>query len=276
MIRLIYLALFSITISIGFMDFSTPPQIASTTCQVLGQSGSGSGILLETGNVLTSAHVVDTNQNGILEDSEKNIKLIFCDPDIKSIDKQTIEGEVVGFEHTMMMDIAIIALKSNNLKSEVKLISDQNYQKLKFGDPVFTIGFQLGMTMHRTDGTVSFPIDPFVERTSITVLPGNSGGGVFNSQNECLGITKASMTEQQQIVIPLPGSGITIARFQKFIPNMSAYVPATKIRAWAKSVGLSDLIDKPIKPANIDPLVYLTVGLIMTFFLYLIRRIYVN
>jgi len=73
--------------------------------------------------------------------------------------------------------------------------------KMRMGDEVFTIGYPaywlLGKNPKYTKGEVNalsgINDDPRVFQVSVQIQPGNSGGPLFNSKGEVIGITQASL-----------------------------------------------------------------------------------
>jgi serine protease Do len=136
--------------------------------------GMGSGFIVSPdGIILTNAHVVkDAN--------EVTVKLT---------DRREFRAKVLGADPKT--DIAVLKIDARNLPA-VKL---GNVKDLRTGEWVLAIGSPFGFENTVTAGVVSakgrsLPDDsavPFIQ-TDVAVNPGNSGGPLFNSRGEVVGI----------------------------------------------------------------------------------------
>ncbi|NLL91454.1 MAG: trypsin-like serine protease [Ruminococcaceae bacterium] len=142
-------------------------------------TGAGSGVILsEDGYIVTCTHVVAgaTNVNIVLSDGTKH------------------SAEVIGSDSRS--DIAVLKIEKNGLTPAV--IGDSD--KLVVGEDAIVIGNPLG----ELGGTVTTGIVSALQRevqvenqtmtliqTNAAVNPGNSGGGMFNSDGELIGIINA-------------------------------------------------------------------------------------
>ncbi|HEY8050142.1 MAG TPA: DegQ family serine endoprotease [Ramlibacter sp.] len=136
--------------------------------------GLGSGFIIDpNGIIMTNAHVVkDAN--------EVTVKLT---------DRREFRAKVLGVDPKT--DIAVIKIDAHNLPAVTLGDSD----KLKVGEWVLAIGSPFGFDNTVTAGVVSakgrsLPNDaavPFIQ-TDVAVNPGNSGGPLFNTKGEVVGI----------------------------------------------------------------------------------------
>ena len=143
------------------------------------QQGAGSGVILsEDGYILTCYHVIE-NANTIT---------------VATRDGQTYDAVLVGGDEEE--DIAIIKIEAEGLTPAVM----GNSADLKVGSPVVAIGNPLG----QLGGTVTAGIVSALERqvtidnhtytvmqTDAAINEGNSGGGLFNSRGELVGLVNA-------------------------------------------------------------------------------------
>lgn len=136
--------------------------------------GEGSGFIVsEDGLVLTNAHVVDKADEVI----------------VKLTDRREYTAKVLGADPRT--DVAVLKIDASDLPT-VKLGSPQN---LQVGEWVLAIGSPFGFDNTATVGVVSakgrsLPSDslvPFIQ-TDVAVNPGNSGGPLFNTRGEVVGI----------------------------------------------------------------------------------------
>ena len=136
--------------------------------------GFGSGFIIsEDGYILTNAHVVD-GATDIRVDLEN---------------RRQYEAELVGSDPTT--DVALIKVDAEGLPAVTIGDSDE----LGVGQWVLAIGSPFGLEHTATQGIVSalsrsLPNDnyvPFIQ-TDVAVNPGNSGGPLFNTDGEVVGI----------------------------------------------------------------------------------------
>jgi len=149
---------------------------------IMGQyifSGAGSGIIITAdGYVVTNNHVVNGAQTII----------------VRLNNGQSYRATLVGRD--VRTDIAVLKIEANGLKPVVFGDSD----KITIGELAVAIGNPLG----ELGGTVTEGIISALDRdisvdgesmkllqTSAAVNPGNSGGGLFNSRGELIGIVNA-------------------------------------------------------------------------------------
>ena len=149
-------------------------------------SGSGS-IISETGLVVTNYHVIE-------EKSEINVFL-------PQLNKEYIADIVLKDKNN---DLVILKLQ-NFIFSEIFsnsipfVISTSS--KTKLGEDVFTLGFPLGDILGKSSKFSSGKInslfgiqdDPRVYQISNPIQSGNSGGPLFNSNGEFIGIVFSSL-----------------------------------------------------------------------------------
>ena len=137
--------------------------------------GQGSGFIVSAdGIVLTNAHVV-------ADASEVRVKLT---------DKREYKAKVIGTDKRT--DVALIKIEPTGPLPSVKF-ADPN--RLKVGEWVVAIGSPFGFENTVTAGVVSAvgrslhddSAVPFIQ-TDVAVNPGNSGGPLFNTRGEVIGI----------------------------------------------------------------------------------------
>ncbi len=139
--------------------------------------GLGSGVMISDDLILTASHVIDT------------ANLII----VKFKDEETIRADVVT--SIKSADVALIKLRSPKKGSVVAKIGSS--KAVKVGEPVFVIGAPFGIAHtlsighlsgrhHRGFMAVGQPIEFLQTDTSINT--GNSGGPMFNSKGEVIGI----------------------------------------------------------------------------------------
>lgn len=157
-------------------------QTRGTQRTILGSSvteGAGSGVIInEEGYIVTNFHVIDET-NSIT---------------VRLHNGETYSAEVVGYDE--QEDIAILKINAQDLTSAAIGSSDE----LAVGDLAVVIGNPLG----QLGGTVTQGIISSTDReislegrtrsliqTDAAINSGNSGGGLFNSKGELVGIVVA-------------------------------------------------------------------------------------
>ena len=139
----------------------------------------GSGFLVEGGYVLTNNHVI--------EGADK-ITVSFHDD-------SRVEAELVGRDPKT--DVAVLKLKEEP-KNGIKPLRLGDSDKVRVGDWVIAIGNPFGLGGTVTAGIVSArgrdinagPYDNYIQ-TDASINKGNSGGPMFNSNGEVIGINTA-------------------------------------------------------------------------------------
>ena len=134
----------------------------------------GSGFLISAdGHILTNAHVV------------KGAKSIT----VRLSDHRELQAQVVGTDERT--DVALLKVDAAGLPTVRLGDSD----KLEVGEWVLAIGSPFGLEYTATAGIVSavgrnLPSDTYVPfiQTDVAVNPGNSGGPLFNTRGEVVGI----------------------------------------------------------------------------------------
>lgn len=138
------------------------------------QRGMGSGFIIsKDGQVMTNAHVV--------KDAARIL--------VRLSDRREVEATLIGLDEAS--DIALLKIEADGLRP-VKL---GDSDKLVVGDWVLAIGSPFGFDHTATQGIVSalgrsLPDDTYVPfiQTDVAVNPGNSGGPLFNTAGEVIGV----------------------------------------------------------------------------------------
>ena len=146
-------------------------------------SGAGSGVILTTdGYIVTNYHVVEGAQQVT----------------VTLHDDSTYTATVVGSDQ--QSDIALLKIEADGLTPAVLGDSDN----VQVGEVVIAVGNPMGTLGGTvTDGIVSaLNRDITVEgnqmtlmQTSAAISPGNSGGGLFNTNGELIGIVNAKYSD---------------------------------------------------------------------------------
>ncbi|MDX1656113.1 MAG: DegQ family serine endoprotease, partial [Candidatus Competibacteraceae bacterium] len=134
----------------------------------------GSGFIIsQDGYILTNAHVVN-NADDIV---------------VRFADQREMTAELIGLDERT--DVALLKVEGEDLPT----VTLGNPEQLEVGEWVLAIGSPFGLEMTATAGIVSalgrnLPSDTYVPfiQTDVAVNPGNSGGPLFNTQGQVVGI----------------------------------------------------------------------------------------
>jgi serine protease Do len=152
-----------------FHRFQVPSPQGGTPIQ-----GLGSGFIVsKDGVILTNAHVV-ANANDVV---------------VKLLDKREFKARVIGMDK--VSDVAVLKIDATNLPT----IHTGDPQTARVGEWVLAIGSPFGFENTVTAGIISaksrtLPDEGYVPflQTDVAVNPGNSGGPLFNTSGEVIGI----------------------------------------------------------------------------------------
>lgn len=154
----------------------TPQDLKDYSVRIdIGDSGHGSGVLIGKDTILTAAHVVD----GKVED----LKIV------TSMGKKLPVVSVIKFEGT---DLAVVktGFDVSDKYAEVSCVDP------KYGEDISVVGNPLDMEFTYTEGVVSgkYNLEKYTKAfgnlwlTDAAIAPGNSGGPVFNTKGEVMGV----------------------------------------------------------------------------------------
>ena len=146
-------------------------------------SGAGSGVIFTTdGYIITNAHVVEGAQQIT----------------VKLNDGTTYNATLIGSDS--QSDIAVIKIDASGLTPAILGDSDT----IAIGETAIAVGNPSNLGVTSTDGIISaLNRSVTVEgntmnliQTSAAISPGNSGGGLFNSKGELIGIVNAKNADE--------------------------------------------------------------------------------
>lgn len=161
---------------------------------------SGSGFLISNrGYILTNTHVVTTEDG----ESCKNVQVKLCG--------KTVNGFVVKLGddchgHGNGVDLALVRL--SEVPAQAKVLTFENFQKVRNGERVFVIGNSLGYGTCITSGIVSDrcrDVDgEMLLMTDCAVNGGNSGGPIFNERGRVIGVIVSGITGAEGMNFAIP------------------------------------------------------------------------
>ncbi|MHA2061166.1 MAG: S1 family peptidase [Candidatus Sifarchaeia archaeon] len=212
-------------------------------CSITSGDMIASGVLLESGMVLTSAHAIDRDLDGEVTEKEKQVTVTFHLQGGNFVTTGTtlVASHVNGYE---AVDLAILKLGKTPPIRGVSLITTEEYSKLTIGTPNFVIGMTNGeVPAHVTDGRITAFDSPANHRSSATVYLGNSGGGVFLHNKKLIGIAGKTGVDKAFFAVPLFDDGQLLGSikvsYARYLSNIGRYLPAPEIRKFIEQHGLT-------------------------------------
>lgn len=213
----------SLLTSVSITSTWTYTQLGMTGSSEKETSANGSGVICDINNecgdayIITNFHVVysplQTENNGI----SKNIKCFLYGMEYES---QAIAATCIGYTSTY--DLAILEIKNSDIlkNSLSKAVIMGEESEVFIGMNAYVVGnsggkgisMALGSVTHLNEisrYTISTSIIPSIRcfRIDATVNGGNSGGGVYNSRGELIGIVcsknESSGVEGMGYAIPI-------------------------------------------------------------------------
>ena len=191
---------------------------------------SGSGFIITSdGYILTNYHVIS---------GSKTVT-------VATYDHNTYDAKVIGYDASN--DIAVIKIDAENLKPVTLGDSDT----LRVGENVYAIGNPLGeLTFSLTGGIVS-ALSRNVQteagtsmsliQTDCAINSGNSGGALFNTRGEVIGITNAKYSS----------SGMSS---EAEIDNIGFAIPINSVKRIVTSIIENGYVLKPYIGISVSPL----------------------
>lgn len=169
------------------------------TVELVGAQGMGSGVVIKDGVVLTAAHVTE------LKDSMGEMVVKFRDASGGSVNRK---GKVLwqSVQEFGGADVALVQVDTTG-----KVPAELSCAEVKAGDVVYSYGAPYGVPRVLTKGIVAsnddgiidaFGADPFqlkmlpagLKLLNLTVLPGNSGGGIYDTKGRLVGISELMLS----------------------------------------------------------------------------------
>ena len=171
-------------------------------------SAHGSGVIYKMNDtrteayIITNYHVIYSSRYGV----SKNINIFLYGMENKNY---AISADFVG--GSMNYDLAVIKVQNSEIlsRSSAMPVSIANSDNVKILSPVIAIGNARGKGLSATAGHINVESEQIsllasddrtaitlrVMRTDAAVNPGNSGGGLFNTAGELVGIVNAKSTD---------------------------------------------------------------------------------
>ncbi|XP_014788700.1 peroxisomal leader peptide-processing protease isoform X2 [Octopus bimaculoides] len=210
-------------------NFTLSENIKQYLCHVIGQKGTGTGILISHDTILTCSHVVCDN-------SEVSIKL--------NGDKHWHQATLVySTPLTEPFDVAVLKLNNYSFLTPTKLLSFPEITTAVEGMPVYAVGFAL-FTSHSnpqptvTSGVVARLVQhkqtDILIQTTCAVYPGSSGGAVMSKSGNIVGMacsTVKMMINQAHVSLVIPMTTLKVITEPYLQDNDAEYLK----QLWLKS-----------------------------------------
>lgn len=162
-----------------------PTSVAISARMNSGNGKTGSGVIVAENEILTNCHVV----NGA------------SDLEVTFPDKEKVAASLSNTINDV--DLCLLSVSTGSRKSAK--ISSKTI--LKVGQDVYAIGNPLSLSDTFTNGIISAirtdKNEPLIQITA-AISPGSSGGGLFDSNGNLIGITTSSLTRGQNINFAIP------------------------------------------------------------------------
>lgn len=178
------------------------PSVVEITAKSRGVVAGGTGFIIsEKGYLLSNDHVVFNESR--------------CEY-YKSISMKMVDGtsgipvEVIASDKKS--DVALCKFDTTQVSKVIPVKRIADYSRLRPGAKVILIGNGLSMGLAPLSGDVKFPHDD--DGNLVTTVPsnhGDSGGPMFNSKGECVGINKSVVVAVQNGSTRVEAQGITNA-----------------------------------------------------------------
>lgn len=171
--------------------------IFNTVYKVNHAGGAGSCFYIKPYDLfVTNYHVVEGFRKIALQDNDKNrflAKVVLINP---------------------ALDLALLKAEGDfSALPEIRLAATE---EVTIGQRIKVAGYPFGMPFAVTEGTVSSPRqlvqDNYYIQTDAAVNPGNSGGPMFNENNEVIAITVSKMRDADNV-----GFGIPVASLRQIL-----------------------------------------------------------
>lgn len=214
----------------------------SATCVVSTASGRGTGIFVDTGYVLTARHVVDEDGDRVISQNERMCR-------ITTFDGESYQARVVLLGRYDFAILEVINFANfNTVKASIR--------KPMLGEKIYTIGSTAGHQLHITDGYISLP-ELGHSRASCFISVGNSGGAIFDSDGESLGVVVSvgirRMVDTIQFALPVSEDRTMLVvgniMRQTEVNSLCLFVQMSGIRHELEQRSLGFLLDVQPQPS---------------------------
>lgn len=188
--------------------------VGPAVIKVATPAGLGSGVIINAqGMAITNAHVIQ---------GETNLRVTVWIPQPDHTLQRTVIEDVEILAVNNHLDLALISIPEPDHIDEFVYAPLEDRESIEVGQPVFAIGNPLGLERTLSQGVISTTQRSFdgltYIQTDAAVNPGNSGGPLFNTRGEVVGITNMGILFGEGLNFAIP------ARYVKdFLRNREAF-----------------------------------------------------
>jgi len=192
-------------------------RVGAAVIKVSTPGGLGSGVIIdEAGHAITNAHVIQ---------GETSLRATVWFPQPDGTLKRTVIEDVEIVAVNNHIDLALIAIPLPASSDRFSYALLERQETIEIGQTVFAIGNPLGLERSLSQGVISATQRSFdgltYIQTDAAVNPGNSGGPLFNTRGEVVGITNMGILLGEGLNFAIP------ARYVKdFLRNREAFAYA--------------------------------------------------
>ncbi len=223
-------------------------RVGPSIIKIATPAGLGSGVIIdETGHAITNAHVIQ---------GETNLRATVWFPQADGTLKRTVIEDVVIVAVNNHLDLALVAIPLVPGESRFSHALLEWQESIEVGQTVFAIGNPLGLERSLSQGVISTTQRNFdgltYIQTDAAVNPGNSGGPLFNTRGEVVGITNMGIAFGEGLNFAIPTRYVKdflrnreAFAYAKDNPNSGhSYHPAPTRRSYGVAPVLKDAADR--------------------------------
>ncbi len=189
-------------------------RVGPAVIKVATPRGLGSGVIINAdGYAITNAHVIQ---------GETNLRVTVWFPLADGTLKRTVIEDVEIVAVNNHIDLALLRIPKTIGEDRFVFAPLEAQERIEVGQTVFAIGNPLGLERTLSQGVISTTQRSFdgltYIQTDAAVNPGNSGGPLFNTRGEVVGITNMGILFGEGLNFAIP------ARYLKdFLRNREAF-----------------------------------------------------
>ncbi len=192
-------------------------RVGSAIIKVATPGGLGSGVIIdELGHAITNAHVIQG-------ETKLRVTVWFPQPD-KTLKRMVIE-DVQILAVNSHIDLALLEIPLPPGVTRFSYARLERQESIEVGQTVFAIGNPLGLERTLSQGVISTTRRSFdgltYIQTDAAVNPGNSGGPLFNTRGEVVGITNMGIIFGEGLNFAIP-----VRYVKDFLRNREAFAYA--------------------------------------------------
>ncbi len=192
-------------------------RVGAAIIKVATPGGLGSGVIIdELGHAITNAHVIQG-------ETKLRATVWFPQPD-KTL-KRTVIEDVRILAVNSHLDLALLEIPLPPGVTRFSYARLERQESIEVGQTVFAIGNPLGLERTLSQGVISTTRRSFdgltYIQTDAAVNPGNSGGPLFNTRGEVVGITNMKIIFGEGLNFAIP-----VRYVKDFLRNREAFAYA--------------------------------------------------